>query len=421
MKKTIILFFALISSISAIAEDVLQVTPFQTTSGIIENEWDEDLTFTVQMNNTNTYTALQFDIFLPEGMTLIDEEPMELLSNRFPGTTKKGVFYPSHTYACTDKGNGHYLITLYHEDFEPIKGNSGDLMIFYYLTSEDMKPGIYPIRISGTVLSIDSHNDVKPATSVSYVTIGEPAINTVYDLGGTESEPLLVPSFVQTALNAENNVVVNGSCQNLVLTDGGDFYAPKAFTAVSANYDLAVSSSLGYKTLVLPFDWSVPVSHNAYEVTGVNNGELEMSQVYAVSANTPVIVEKGGTAQINATNVTIAASGEALTCGELIGTYEKMNAPTGSYVLQNQGGEVAFYLVGEEVHPEVGAFRAYLKGSNGGARRFALRPGVATGINNVNADSSNEYYNLAGQRVEKLQRGISIIRSKDGVKKGVRR
>ena len=60
-------------------DDILQVTPFATTAGITENDWDENLAFTVQMNNTQAYTGFQFDIVLPQGMTLIAEEPLELL------------------------------------------------------------------------------------------------------------------------------------------------------------------------------------------------------------------------------------------------------------------------------------------------------------------------------------------------------
>ena len=50
--------FGLVLSESVKAEDdILQVTPFATTAGITENDWDENYTFTVQMNNTQTYTA----------------------------------------------------------------------------------------------------------------------------------------------------------------------------------------------------------------------------------------------------------------------------------------------------------------------------------------------------------------------------
>lgn len=430
----------------------LQIIPFAITEGTTSK--------TVKLNLNNPgdeFTAFQCDIYFPAGInwaTTVDKRGNVKYTQPTFDAEADRTDASYHTVDADVNVDGSINIIVYSTQAEVFLDEEGAILDLPFVFDENLAPGVYDIAIRNVVITRVDETDVKPADYTFSVVVGSPEVNTITLHGNYTTEAL---SEVGGALSSNNtlsaidfseaaavsgdlsvstgnpnvllyvadgislanscNVVVGDECENLVLTDGGDFYAPKAFTAVSANYNLAVSASLGYKTLVLPFDWSVPVSHNAYEVTGVNNGELEMSQVYAVSANTPVIVENAGSALINATNVTIAASGAALTCGELIGTYEKMNAPTGSYVLQNQGGEVAFYLVGEEVHPAVGAFRAYLKGSNGGARRFALRPGVATSISNVNADSSKEYYNLAGQRVEKSQRGINIIRSNDGVKK----
>lgn len=391
------------------AEDVLQVVPFKTTAGIVENEWEQ--CFTVNMTNTNVYTAMQFDIYLPSGMTLIDDEPMELSSLRFPGVTKKGVFIPNHDVNITNPEPGHYFVKIYNVDLEPIEGTEGELLSFYYLTSADMTPGVYPIRVEGTVLGIDGHTGVYPETSVSYVTIGEPAANTVYNLGGTADEQLLVPSFVQSALDTETNVVVNGTCENLVLSDGANYVAGSSFTAASATYNATVSESLGYKTIVLPYAVDVPAGFEAYTVGSVVGNELTMNAVSTIPANTPAILKNAGTAVMAASNVAVEATGDVKpTDGVLVGTYEAINAPVGSYVLQNHDGNVAFYNVTEAVQPVVGAFRAYLSVPSGEARIRMVFDGEASGIEkNVTSSKGDAiYYNLAGQRVSKFAKGVVI-------------
>lgn len=103
MSKKIIMVYvlALVGVLEAKSEDVLQVTLFATTAGVVEDDWK---TFSIEMNNTKEYTALQFDLYLPEGLTLIDEGPMELNADRFPGYVRKGIFYPEHNYACVKIG-----------------------------------------------------------------------------------------------------------------------------------------------------------------------------------------------------------------------------------------------------------------------------------------------------------------------------
>lgn len=83
------------------AEDVLQVVPFETKAGATV---DDGLSFSVAMNNASAEIwALQFDLLLPEGMTIDDVsgwDPFELSTDRFPHTTDVAV--PSlGTIRCT--------------------------------------------------------------------------------------------------------------------------------------------------------------------------------------------------------------------------------------------------------------------------------------------------------------------------------
>ena len=73
---------------------------------------------------------------------------------------------------------------------------------------------------------------------------------------------------------------------------------------------------------------------------------------------------------------------------------------------------------------EAGAHKAYLaldktftelaEGTETGVKGFLALPGdgIVTGIDSVNTGSTSEIYNLAGQRLQKLQRGVNIVNGK---------
>lgn len=414
MKRKILCIVALLCVIITKAEDVVQVVPFQTTAGVT---YDDEATFDVNMNNSQDYQALQFDLYVPEWI-IIYTEGVEANKDRMPGPNRN--YSPYHTVTITNKGEGHYVVIVV--DIQPgrtsyFKGTEGTLFSMYYETTNDVEPGVYPIRIEGTVLSVNGTTDVKPVTSISYVKIGDLEKNKIYDLGNE----LLVPSFVNEALSEDANIVVNGVCKKLLLTDGSTFSPLASFTAESATYDAVVSTSLGYKTLVLPYECPVPAGFEAYEVGGVVNGELQMNAITTIPTNTPVILKNAGTATMAATNVEIVPPLTELTGGELVGTYEEIDAPVGSYVLQNQGGNVAFYKVGEAVRPKVGVFRAYLAQLAAGPQHIRMNfNDEQTGIDRYEEENADaQVYNLSGQRIGNAQRGVNIIREGNRITKTI--
>ena len=104
-----------------------------------------------------------------------------------------------------------------------------------------------------------------------------------------------------------------------------------------------------------------------------------------------------------------SVAGEAK-AGLLTGVYEATEAPVGSYVLQNNEDKVGFYVVGSTI-PTVGANRAYLTVPSTGVKAFFFDN--ATAIQGVEAEKENSaIFNLAGQRVNKAQKGIYIMNGK---------
>ena len=221
---------------------------------------------------------------------------------------------------------------------------------------------------------------------------------------------LLITVSPETGITGQN-IINDGVCESLVLTDGADFGTPTAFTATQASFTTTVNA---YKTLVLPFEAVVPEGFTASNATSVTGTHVDFEETSTISADQPVMVEGTGELVLTASNATIAATSEdALTNGLLSGTYKSILAPVGSYVLQKLSGVIGFYQVAEGAQPTVKAFRAWLNVPASDVKAFYFGDD-ATGLENLNANTNlNEtIYNLAGQRMNKMQKGVNIVNGK---------
>lgn len=220
-----------------------------------------------------------------------------------------------------------------------------------------------------------------------------------------------------------NNIVVNGTCANLVLTDGHPFTATKNFEATNATYEMtaiAASTDKSFGTIMLPFAInSLPNGAKAYSLENnvVWGEDIHATEVSSIAANTPTIVTAKGTYAAN--NVAIAATESSYENGQLVGTYKAMEAIENSYVLQKHDDRVAFYLV-NNTKPTVKPFRAYIKPQSTNAKQFikVVFDGEATGIKEITSDNTKaEIFDLSGRRVTKAQKGVYIINGKKVIKK----
>lgn len=250
------------------------------------------------------------------------------------------------------------------------------------------------------------------------------ATATAIDATGLTNDPLLKIAlspanpncliFVNhDQLSNESNVIVDGTCANLVLEDKKPFKAPVDFTATAAKFTKTMNADYG--TMVIPFDASVPTGVEAYEITA-NNGEvLTTNKVEEITANKPVMLKGSGTV-FTASNAAIAATAEGVqTNGLLNGAYAATAVPTeNSYVLQNQGGDVNFYkaVAGLTIDP----FRAYLTTATAGAR-LSFDFDQTTGIKTIETAKDVNVYNLQGVRVANPTKGLYIVNGKKAIVK----
>lgn len=401
----------------AMAEDVLQVVPFSTKAGITNDDYTE--TFSLNLVCTQEYKAVQFDIYLPDGLTLLEDFPADF-GELCPIVKQGPKLVQQHDLSVTDKGNGHYFAEIHPiaaATKETFNEGNGTLMYFYYKTSSDIAPGVYPIYIKGLILGVDGNatTGVYPDNSVSYVTITDsegkvPTNNVLLDLGN-----YLVPSFVESTL-PEKNVIKDGTCANLVLTDGADFSAPTEFTATSATYTREMANKWG--TIVLPYDVKSNENVAYYLPETVENDVLKLTKVETLPANTPALVAKlkGDGITSNGANVTVKTENNTFDGGNVTmhGSYvndTKVTDANAYYIKENQ-----FWLNNENFY--IDAFRSYFTVStSGSAKSLRISEGTVTALSALTGEGDvkvEAFYDESGKQQDGLRKGLNIMKMSNG-------
>lgn len=174
------------------------------------------------------------------------------------------------------------------------------------------------------------------------------------------------------------NLIRNSLCPTLNLTAGKPYAPTMKFTAQKASFPFTMSSA-GLSTLVLPYDCTIPADLEAFTLFLVDEEVVVGEKVNVITAHEPVLLRgpQGDYTFVSRNaviNINNQPDNELLTA-----TYVGTTAPEGSYVLQNQGGEVAFYRVGNNSTIKLKPFRAYLTApSNAGMLRIGTEIPDAT-------------------------------------------
>lgn len=224
-----------------------------------------------------------------------------------------------------------------------------------------------------------------------------PTTEGVYNLRNTEANALLgaQDAGFYTCAGRNNNLIIRETSK----------------PSITIN-----TTAAGWGTTILPFAvTSLPEGVKVYTISESNGNALTMVEHDAIDANKPYVIEGAWSETLIGD-----ALGKALknTEGLLVGTYTRIPAPDGSYILQKQGDKVGFFKVDTSVaEPNVPANRAYLSEEASSVRGFLLDDSeVITAINAVKALTEGEalIYDMNGVQQPRLKKGMNIIRTKDG-------
>lgn len=254
------------------------------------------------------------------------------------------------------------------------------------------------------------------------------------DFGAAANCLFLVP---EGADFTGNNVVKDGKCANLVLTDGQPFYAPEAFTADAISYNRTDLVADEIYTFVLPFAVSTKQVNGAvYELAGITDGVISFAPVAGgmLKANKPYLV-RATAATLLADDASISGEVEAVTEATVenavtgvthVGAYQTTKVASEgatSWYGYNQEGKFVKATTGT-----ISPFRTALRvGGNGQSSYVLSLDGTVTGIVNLeNPNAKVDVYTISGVCVRKnvpaasalngLSRGVYIVGGQKVVK-----
>lgn len=288
--------------------------------------------------------------------------------------------------------------------------------------------------------------EIKSASVAAYVK-GDSKANVI-DLTGATLETVLNSSDFSAEANntlymiadgqtlAGNNVIQNGTCENLVLTDGLTFNAPEAFDATNVTFNRKFTTG-NLSTVVLPFSFDpADVNGTVYKLESVENGVLSFKSVEGMAdANVPYLVKTKGDNLFkkSLTNAIVAQTpktvensidGTGVThVGNFGETMEITSDGKTSWYGYNKNGSFVKVLSGT-----VKPFRSAIKSTGAAPSSFALKlDGTVTGILNLeNPNAKVDVYTVSGVCVRKnvpaasalngLSRGIYIVGGQKVVK-----
>ena len=288
------------------------------------------------------------------------------------------------------------------------------------------------ITLTGTAANtdavVDAISGVTGNTTITSVDLTgtwlQPSIAEVHDAvvgvdNVSKNSIIYLPGLTDVS-DEINNVVVDGLCQNLVLTDKADFAPISGFTAVNAVYSKSELDTEGWYSCVLPYSFNIPEDIMVLSNASVDGNVINFSEINdIVEANTPFLY-KSNANEISfvANNVKIADE-KNLESGELLGTYRLIPAgeTTGKLILNSTGS--AFATATETA--SIPAFRAFINEQTTGANSYVIVIDDITGINNIGADDANSpkivnIYSIDGKL---LRKGVNIHNALDEMENGI--
>lgn len=294
----------------------------------------------------------------------------------------------------------------------------------------------YDFIISGQYSSATDVSAVTSSTTATAIDCSNLSGNGATITAGNPNCLFVAKSGV---LANTNNVIVDGTCASLVLTDGYPFKAPSDFTATAApTYNRAFTASTMttvMTTVCLPFaltETEAATLGTFYQLSTFDGVDLHFTSVPAPLANKPyLVIPTNAGISLSEKGKSIAATpdrlGASITYVEFIGTLAATAIPasdgTNSYFAFDNGSLVKITSQAATLPAFRGYFKVTTSAINGNkARRLGVSFGnEATGISDATrlkdkGQMKNDIFDLQGRRVKTFKKGLYIVNGKKVIK-----
>lgn len=331
-------------------------------------------------NESRYYTACQMDIVFPDGV-----EPVYQGNN--PRVALRSVdngLFPS-TKPIID----------YDDDDEPIYGSPVYTHVaeYNYLTRQDGK----------RVLRIG----IRSSLNEDFAKYSGDVVRFWVKASGyaKPSDNAFKLEGVKLITQAEIGYVPNVEMKGVVITN-------------NATAPFNVSGTNHWSTCILPFATEIPSGVKAYTSSEHESENIILRQAESIEAYSPYILysESGYSGTVSGTvDANNYPESGIVTVGNLTGAIVPQTVTEG-FIMQKHDNKVQFYAIaaGDQFLVPAGKCWMNIASDNTKAFNFLIEEDE-TAIRSLTADSSpwrGEIYNLAGQRMSQMQKGINIVDGK---------
>lgn len=277
--------------------------------------------------------------------------------------------------------------------------------------------------------------DYDPDAAEFDATIAKYSSATGVSVTPTNANQVIYASSAAQFSGITNNIVIDGTCANLVITDKVDFHITHDFKATSSSYTRTMAEATQYGTLLLPFPIDASNSDADFfilkEVITGDGGEMTFSPVMSstIPAGTPLLFKKKVS---SATSITIngASDSDMEETPASVSAIQGGWTATGYYQGNNAlSGVNTYYIAGDKFWNADGAdlnmspFRVVFVSPSSGAKAFIIRVTDDTATEIVDMQSGTQLqgdvYSISGQLIRRnisslseLPRGTYIIGQK---------
>lgn len=345
MKKLLLAGMALLCSLTGKADNGFAIDDFTIAA-------NGEATIEVIMNNDIDFSGIQFDLELPEGVSIkYDDDEEEYCVSR----TSRLV--SSHTIITSEQSNGTFRIMVYSSKSKNFKGSSGDALLEIELVASDqVATGDFTPKFRNIVMSQADETQYKPADCTYNCTVT--LSTTVTTLGYASFSWPKALDFTNSGLTAYIATSCNNSSLHL-----------EPVTKVPANTGLILKGTAG--------------SENTYPLETTNDESLDDVSENMLTSNTT------GVYTVETNNV---------------------------YVLSNlDDGRPGFYLAGQGIHVGKYKSYLVLS-ENPARKGLSFDEAEGTVTEMVapyqKPTTCNDYVDLQGRRVKNPEKGVYVVNGK---------
>lgn len=384
-------------------ENVIYISPFTATAG-------SQMNISIQMKNSVSIRGFQFDLYLPEGVTVVTNSNGRIKSSL---TATRLETNDEHTLTVRTQDNGAIRFLCGSQYDESFTGSDGEIATLAIKIAAGVSVGDYSIKLKNIKL--------------------------------TETD---ISMFYETDL-VESTIYIGEPADTRTVLDETSTVAPAAATGVDVRVKRSIKAD-EWNTLCLPFAMSEAQVKEAfgedvqlrdfagYEVTededeNVVGITVNFSSLTKIEANHPCLIRvSSAISEFTVDGVDINPEEEPVVAA-VKRTRKAWSELVGTYVAGTEVPEKTLFLSGNEFWYSAGAtrmkgFRAYFDfydvltevDENYANVRFVFSEGEATGVKGVRegiADRTMQegVYTLQGVKVEgtkALPKGVYIVNGK---------